>query len=270
MIRSTSFRTEIEMTKWMNAQGLDISDVYVLWMNASNFWTVFYEDGHGRDVIDTTEGGSGVAYGVAAGISAATTVRMTALRVVVASESLGATTDGALSATLANTYVIPDSVTLTDGGGVAFVVKDDGWGNLISAEDGRLVGTLNNATGALNVQWPFGRWPTGTVSAAYTYSSLPDTDTIPVRAKLGALSLKRTAGAAATVAYEVYENASKTLGPIATGTITLSAAGVGVADLNHRVSCCVDLTTRDSRWVVLTPNTGTNDFIAHMTWERIL
>ena len=272
MIRSTSFRTEIEMTKWMNAQGLDISDVYVLWMNASNFWTVFYEDGLGRDVIDTTGGAAGIAYGTASGVTTASpaTLRMTALRTTVSSESLGSATEGALSATLANTYVIPDSVTLTDGGGVAFTVKDDGWGNLVSAEDGRLVGTLNNATGALVVQWPFGRWPTGTISAAYTYSLLPDTDTIPTRVKLGSLSIKKTAGAATSVSYAIYEDAARTLGPIAMGTIPLSGSGVGVADLNHRVSCCVDLVTRDSRWVVLSPDAGTNTFVAHMTWERIL
>jgi hypothetical protein len=271
MIRSTSFRTEIEMTKWMNAQGLDISDLYVLWMNASNFWTVFYEDGLGRDVIDTTEGSAGVAFGTAAGVAgpAGATIRMTALRTAVTGESLGTATDGTLSATIANTYVIPDSVVITDGGGVGFTVNDDGYGNLVSAEDGKLVGTVNYATGAVAVQWPFQRWPTGTITCNYRYSSLPDTDTVPVRAKLGALSIKQTVGTAASVAYEIYENAAKTMGPIARGTITLTN-GVGVVDLNHVTSCCLDLTIRDSRWLVLIPNTGTSTFVAHMTWERIL
>lgn len=272
MIRSTSFRTEIEMTRWMNAQGLDIADVYVLWMNASNFWTVFYEDGLGRDIIDTTDGPAGTAYGTAAGVgTGGTLVRVKALRTAVPSESVGTpdVSAGTLSGTLSSTYVIPDSVLFTDPGSVGFSVKDDGFGFLMNAETGQQVGVIDYATGNFSIKWPFGKIPQGAVDAAYTYSAIPDSDNVPVRARLSNLALKMTSGTAATVAWAIYNDSAKAYPPIATGTITL-ANGVGSANLFMSISNILDLTTRDSRWVELTPNTGTNDFTVNLTWERIL
>lgn len=272
MIRSTSFRTEIEMTRWMNAQGLDIADIYVLWMNASNFWTVFYEDDLGRDIIDTTDGPAGTAYGTASGVgTGGTLIRVHALRVAVPSEAAGTPdpSSGVLNGTLSYTYVIPDSFSLSDPGAVGFTVKDDGFGFLVSAETGQQVGTINYATGNFSVKWPFGKIPTGTVNAAYKYSSMPDTDNVPVRARLSSLSVKLLTGTAATVNWAVYNDSAKAYPPTATGTITL-VNGVGAASLLMAISNVLDLTTRDSRWVELIPNTGTNSFDATLTWERIL
>lgn len=272
MIRSTSFRTEIEMTRWMNAQGLDIADVYVLWMNASNFWTVFYEDGLGRDIIDTTDGPAGTAYGTAAGVgTGGTLVRVRALRVAVPSEAAGTPdqTTGTLSGTVSYTYVIPDLFSISDPSGVGFTVKDDGFGFLVSAETGQQVGVIDYATGNFSVKWPFGKIPTGVVNATYTYSSLPDSDNVPVRARLSNLAIKMTSGTAATVAWAIYNDSAKAHPPAAVGTITLSG-GVGAANLLMSISNVLDLTTRDSRWVELTPNTGTNAFEVLLTWERIL
>lgn len=272
MIRSTSFRTEIEMTRWMNAQGLDILDVYVLWMNASNFWTVFYEDGLGRDIIDTTDGPAGTAFGTVAGVgTGGDTVRLHALRVDVPSESMGTPTlaTGVLTDALSDTYVIPDSVTLTDPGGVGFAVRDDGFGFLVNAENGNQVGVIDYATGAFTVKWPFGKIPTVAIEAAYKYSSMPDTDNIPVRARLSCLSVKQTAGDAATVGWAVYPDSAKAYPPSAVGTITL-VNGVGTANLLLAISNTLDLVVRDSRWIELIPDTGTNDFDVLLTWERIL
>jgi hypothetical protein len=272
MIRSTSFRTEIEMTRWMNAQGLDIADIYVLWMNASNFWTVFYEDGIGRDIIDTTDGPAGTAYGTVTGVgTGGATVRVHALRVVVASEAAGTPdfASGSLSGTVSHTYVIPDSFSLSDPGGTGFSVKDDGFGFLLNAETGNQVGVIDYSNGNFTVKWPFGKVPMSAVNAAYSYSSMPDTDNVPVRARLSALSLKMLSGTAATVAWAVYNDSAKAHPPTATGTITLSGS-VGSANLFMSISNILDLATRDSRWVELVPNTGTNNFEVLLTWERIL
>lgn len=272
MIRSTSFRTEIEMTRWMNAQGLDIADIYVLWMNASNFWTVFYEDGLGRDIIDTTDGPAGTAYGTVTGVgTGGATVRVHALRVAVPTEAVGTPdlSTGTLGGTVSNTYVIPDSFSISDPGSVGFAVKDDGFGFLVNAETGQQVGVLDYATGNFNVKWPFGKVPQGAVNAAYTYSSIPDSDNVPVRARLSTLSVKLTSGTAATVGWAVYNDSAKARPPSASGTITL-ANGVGVANLLMSISNTLDLTTRDSRWVELIPNAGTNNFDVFLTWERIL
>lgn len=272
MIRSTSFRTEIEMTRWMNAQGLDIADIYVLWMNASNFWTIFYEDGLGRDIIDTTDGPAGTAYGLATGVgTGGATVRMHALRSVVSSEAAGTPdqSTGSLGGTVSYTYVIPDSFSISDPGGVGFAVKDDGFGFLVNAETGTQIGAIDYATGNFTVKWPFGKIPAGAVVAAYTYSLMPDTDNVPVRARLSGLSLKMLSGTAATVAWAVYNDSAKAHPPSATGTITL-ASNVGTANLLMAISNVLDLTTRDSRWIELVPNTGTNDFEVLLTWERIL
>lgn len=272
MIRSTSFRTEIEMTRWMNAQGLDIADIYVLWMNASNFWTVFYEDDVGRDVIDTTDGPAGTAFGSAAAVGVAgALVRVRALRVAVPSEAAGTPnpTTGSLSGTVSFTYIIPDSFSLSDPSSVGFTVKDDGFGFLVSAETGQQVGVIDYATGNFTVKWPFGKIPPGAVNATYTYSSMPDSDNVPVRARLSSLSVKMTAGTAATVAWAVYNDAAKAYPPTATGTITLTN-GVGSANLVMAISNVLDLTTRDSRWIELVPNAGSNTFDVLLTWERIL
>lgn len=270
MIRSTSFRTEIEMTRWMNAQGLDISDLYVLWMNASNFWTVFYEDGLGRDIIDTTAGAAGVAYGTGTGVGVAgAIIPVGALRLTTTAEALGAPdpTTGVLSGTLSNTYVIPDSVVLTGTSG--FVVKDDGFGALVDSETGKLVGAVDYAAGTFTARWPFGGIP-ATVSADYLYSSLPDTDNVPTRARLSALSVLRTSGAAATVGWAVFNDAACALPPVAMGNITLSGTGAGTANLINVVSNVLDVANRDGRWVKLFPNVGPNDFTVTLTWERIL
>lgn len=272
MIRSNSFRTEIEMTRWMNAQGLAIADLYVLWMNASNFWTVFYEDGLGRDIIDTTDGPVGTAYGTVAGVgTGGSTVRVRALRVAVASEPAG-TPDldsGSLSGTVSYTYVIPDSFSLSDPGSTGFAVKDDGFGFLLNAETGNQVGVIDYATGNFTVKWPFGKIPLAAVSAAYTYSSLPDSDNVPTQARLSTIAIKMTSGSAATVAWAIYNDSAKARPPAAMGTITL-AGGVGVTNLLMTVSNVLDLTTRDSRWIELVPNAGTNAFEVFLTWERIL
>lgn len=272
MIRSTSFRTEIEMTRWMNAQGLDIADIYVLWMNASNFWTVFYEDGLGRDIIDTTDGPAGTAYGAVTGVgTGGATVRVRALRVAVPTEAAGTPdpSTGTLGGTVSYTYIIPDTFSISDPGGVGFSVKDDGFGFLVSAETGQQVGVLDYATGNFNVKWPFGKIPQGAVNATYTYSSLPDSDNVPVRSRLSNLSLKMTSGTAATVGWAVYNESAKAHPPAAMGTITL-ANGVGAANLLMTLSNVLDLTTRDSRWIELIPNTGTNNFEVLLTWERVL
>jgi hypothetical protein len=272
MIRSTSFRTEIEMTRWMNAQGLDIADVYVLWMNASNFWTVFYEDGMGRDIIDTTDGPAGTAYGLATGVgTGGATVRVCSLRVAVPSEAAGTPdqSTGSLGGTVSYTYVIPDSFSISDPGGVGFTVKDDGFGFLVNAETGNQVGVIDYATGNFTVKWPFGKIPTGAVNATYTYSLMPDTDNVPVRARLSNLSLKLLSGTAATVGWAIYCDSAKAHPPSAVGTITLTN-GVGAANLLMSISNTLDLTTRDSRWIELVPNTGTNNLEVLLTWERIL
>lgn len=272
MIRSTSFRTEIEMTRWMNAQGLDIADIYVLWMNASNFWTVFYEDGVGREIIDTTDGPAGTAYGTATGVgTGGATLRVCALRVAVPSEAAGTPdpSTGTLSGTVSYTYIIPDSFSISDPSGGGFTVKDDGFGFLLNAETGNQVGVIDYSNGNFTVKWPFGKIPQGAVNATYTYSSIPDSDNVPVRARLSNLAIKLTSGTAATVGWAVYNDSAKATPPSAMGTITLSG-GVGAANLLMTISNTLDLTTRDSRWVELTPNTGTNTFEVFLTWERIL
>jgi hypothetical protein len=256
----------------MNAQGLDIADIYVLWMNASNFWTVFYEDGLGRDIIDTTDGPAGTAYGAVTGVgTGGATVQVHSLRVSVPSEPAG-TPDllsGSLGGTVSYTYIIPDSFSISDPSGVGFAVKDDGFGFLVNAETGSQVGAIDYATGNFTVKWPFGKVPTGVVNATYTYSSMPDSDNVPVRSRLSALSLKMLTGTATTVAWAVYNESAKAHPPAAVGTITLTNS-VGSANLLMAISNTLDLSIRDSRWIELIPNAGTNNFEVLLTWERIL
>jgi len=265
MIRTASFKSETDLARYLNANGMDTKDLYSLFQNASGWWSVFHEDGTGSRHIKSM--------GSAAGVSAATDTVTTAgalltvgnLHQEVSAEDLGTATGGVLNGTLANVYVIPHEVRIYDSVGQAPAVVDDGLGGLWKENDRTArMGAIDYRTGVFEIQYPYGSRPAGTVLADYEASLLPDAADLPTRARLSAMVI--TAAGTGTLSWALYEDAAMANAPLLVGSGAL-VDGMLHYDFGGLLSCTLDLDNRGARWLwIVPPDDGT--VTARITWER--
>lgn len=242
----------------VNKRGLSIGAISGPRINSSGHYECWYDETEGENIIYPAEGRVGFSW--AAG--AIGTLEVMQKATAVPAEVVGAIgADGKASGTLANTYVLPGSVTLTDSGSVGPTLKDDSLGRLVLAGTQIQVGTINYGTGALSMQYltRFGVG-TGNLEADYSHSDIPDSADFPDRAILKSISLL----AAANVDIAIYEDEALTI-PVFVGTVTVSG-GVGFLDLNRLTTVITetDLAKRNRRWV--TVSVAVSDL--RLYWER--
>ena len=272
MIVSRTFLTSREVTTFMNGHGLALSEITGPYLNSSGHYDIFFEDGSSADtVIDTTPGVYGVSYGAELlAIGAGVLMELGALRTAVVDEVLGVA-EGSLSlaATIANTYIIPGSVVIVDGDGVAPVLSDDGIGNLVERTNKARRGTVNYGTGVLIIAWEsLKKSATGEMTASYEYSSLPDSVDFPYGCELSRMVVKKTAGTATTLEWALYEDSAMTYAPILTGSIAAFPVSVDLGDaVSHILD--LDLAVRGKRWLSIVPDTdGDSSFEVLLTWKH--
>lgn len=269
MIRIAGEFSNNAFVRFLNSRGLGLHDVEIV-RNSSGLLTAIYDDGVAPEIIDATAGAVGEAYGEDTNIPLlGSVIELQAKRTTVLGEVVGAGAQ-VFAGVLANfPYVIPRSVVLTDSGGVAPELVDDGLGFLIRSIDHTPRGTINYATGAVAVNYHFDEVPTGNVLADYEYSDLPDTGDVPTLALLSTLVIRLVSGAAVTtITWTIYEDSAATQ-PIAQGTDAISPASPFViVDLDDRPSHCLDLSIRTSRWIKIIPDNATNDFQIRLGWKR--
>ena len=234
-VRVKTFLSEQELAAWMTIAGVSLSGIKGPFINSSGQPFLFFEDSTPPRVISSLSASSGVSYGEQVG---AGTIEAMAWKTPVAAEVVGALTGLSFSGALANSYVIPGSVVLTDSGGTGPTMKDDGNGNLFEAGTTIKRGTVDYATKAVVVNYIFGKMGTGNLLANYSYSSLPDTSSVPPRCRLTNVSVK---GAGANIGFTIYEDSSLAT-PVYMGTIPV-AAGEGMLVLPDRV-----MSTINRRW----------------------
>lgn len=270
MIVSRTFLTSREVTDYLNGHGLQLSDITGPYLNNSGHYDIFFDNDSESDaVIDTSMGVYGVSYGAALLVAqAGVLVELGKLRTEVAVEDLGAG-DGtqAFMATFANTYVIPGSVILTDAGGTAPVLVDDGRGYLVERTNKARRGTIDYGTGDIVVTWESPKKSaTGIVSGDYEYSSLPDSVDFPYGCELSRMVVEKTDGPATTLDWELYEDSAMTYAPIASGSIVAFPAIVDLDDvISHILD--LDLAVRGKRWLSIVPDTdGDSSFRIRTTW----
>lgn len=270
-LRVKTVRTEHELQKFMDANGLGMSDVNMPGINASGQIFFLYDDGALSTIIDAGPELAGVGYGEESGVgTAGATIPIGSFATAVPSEVLGAAVQ-AFSGTISNTYVQPGSVVLTDTGASAgYSVIDNGQGILQRSDNKAPLGTINYATGdvVVNYQHPP---PSGNIEAAYSYSTFPHASAVPDKANLWGLVIELLAGSATSITWELYEDSSSTYGPIASGSSTISTTAPVVENLAGFLSAFIDLdlTKSGSRWLKVIPNDEVtpNDLRVRMTWE---
>ena len=272
MIRSAQFQTDQQLVNFMHAEGISPSAVFV-WNTTVAGWTaILYDDGTARPYVDGKPDWAGLSYGtgtnlptVAAGGSV---LEVKAKRTAVAAENTGAGTR-VYTGTLANGYIIPKSLTISDDGGTAPSVTDNGLGALVLVSNGEARGTVNYSTKAIAITWHHDEVPTGDILAAYNYSTLPGSSNVPPRAELDSLLITCVSGAGvANVAWRVYEDAAAATPYIASGSTAIIAGVTVNVDLADILSVNLDTATPNSRWVRLVPDNATNVFTVQLRWKN--
>jgi hypothetical protein len=243
-VRIKTFKTEQELAKWMTDFGVGLGSIE-FFNNSSGQPGLFYEDPGGETIIAGRLSPGGVSIGVAAG---AGTIEVKASRTVVVTEVVGAISGNTVSDTLANTYVTPGSVVLTDSGGVGETIIDNAQGQLVTEGSLKPRGTINYGTGAVAFTYPETKAGTGNLQADYTYSAFPDSSNPSDMIEIQTVAVT---GAGGNITFTIYCNSGETV-PCATGVITV-VGGEGVLSLDRALSPIMDtdLTKRDRRWVAV-------------------
>lgn len=268
MIQTGTFRSEPELVRFLHINGIEASNVFATRPNSSGTWTVIYEDGQPRQWITGKPGSAGLSYAGGTNVNG-DMLLLGPKREVVAAEDLGAIVNP-FTATLANAYVMPGTVTLVDSASVAnTTVVDDGWGWLVRKSDRVRLGTIDYATGDIELQWYALEAPAGNVLADYEWSDLPFSSVVPFSAELSVLVIELVSGAAVTsVDWAVYEDEAAAFPPIAEGTSALNVAGEHeIIDLGDRLSTVLDTAARVGRWLKVTPDDATNEIRALLHWK---
>ena len=271
MIRTARFASAHELTNFLHAEGISDSRIITIAI-ASEWYSLVYVDGDSHPHISGKPGGAGISYGevVNAPTPAGFMVNVTSKRTPIAAENLGAGT-AAFTATLAlGGYVTPKSVLISDDGGAAPSLVDNGLGALVLLTNNSVSrGTIDYTTGDVVIRWHNTEAPTGDILADYSQSDMPGSSAVPPCVELNTLLITCVAGAGVTtVAWAIYEDALAAFPPIASGSETITAGGTVAVPLGDVLSMGFDLVTRGSRWVKLTPDNGTNEFQAQLRWKN--
>lgn len=246
-----------DLTRRMNALGLDIGAVDQH-SNESGRYYVLYNDTGAGDTIAPGAGAVGFSWAAGSG-----TLEVMQKSTDEAAEVVSAISGLSVTGTLGNTYVIPGTVSLTDSGGTGPAMADDLQGNIVEA--GTLIkrGTIDYATGAIDITYLTAKAGTGNLLADYSHSDLPDSGDVPTHAILRNISVL----AGGNVDIAIYEDEALTI-PVFKGTIPVSG-GSGFLDLGGLVSVTsetADMTKRDRRWI--TVSVAVTDL--RLYWEQAI
>src|SRR3990172_1693077 len=255
MLRSKTFNKLSDLITFMRGQAIPVSAGTAIVQNSTGHYDLLYEDADAADdVVPNARPNAGVSYGEEDAVAVAgTVIEVSSFRTSVTGEALGAGSQS-FSGTLANTYVVPGTVVISDGGGTAPAIADDRRGRLVERANPSVDrGSIDYSTGAFSVEYAYTKSPSGAMTVDYEYSALPTTSKGPNHARLSVLVISMSAGT--TVDWAIYEDEAQTYPPIAQGSETL-VGGSAQVSLGEIVS--VTLTTDPAemgkRWVSITPH----------------
>jgi len=284
---SKTFKSERELAEFLNKRGLGLNEISGPWINSSNFLFILFEDGSAPSSI-RPGGSAGVSYGADAAVASggSSLIEVGLSESTETDEDLGASGYVAtmllnFTGTLAETYVLPGTVSISDSDGTGPSLQDDGAGTLVETVKGTKRGTINYATGAVDITYPFNPaqrmyLPTGNILATYKHSSLPDSEAVPPRARLSRMVISTPTANVTDVDYEVYEQEDTAAQPpLLTGSASLTNTAPAIIDLGGAISSILeiaDMDKRDRRWVKVTPTVAPaaeSDIRVRMTWEDL-
>lgn len=185
--------------------------------------------------------------------------------------------------TLSNTYIKPGTVSIAAIDS-AIVVEDDGLGNLIYMDSQRdKIGTIDYATGAVEVQYHAMRSARSTSEpqVRYKHSKVPMSVNVPVIVRLRQLVVITSSAQdiTATVMNNEPGNAENpspynmpaVVNKTATPVQLPSADFAAVIDLAEAVSICtsLDMAKRNKRWIELARGGSTTIKAVHLHWELV-
>jgi len=246
-VRTAVFPTEHELARYMNQQGLSVDAVSGPYTNATGHLFIFF-DGPAvplpNGALPAPATGAGMSYGTIAGVG---TVVMMALSAPITGEVVGAISAGLASGPLAQGYVLPGTVVLTDSGGVGPTMVDNGQGILVEKGTTKRRGTINYTTKVVSISYTASNPGTGNLEADYSWSTVPDAADVPEVCKLTQIAVS---GAGGNIAFAIYEDEALTT-PAVTGTIVVSG-GVGFLPLDYISRILeTDPTKRNRRWITV-------------------
>jgi hypothetical protein len=249
MVRLKTFRSEQELVQWMNTNGVGLGNITQCVNSSGQPYVLYEEAAVDQVIIPGRKSPGGVSY--ADGTGGAGTYPVMAKRTAIAAELVSAITVQLVTGTLANTYVIPGSVSLTDSGGTGNPMKDDGAGKIVEVGTIAPRGSIDYATGVVSLTYPANKLGSGNLLADYEYSDLPDTADPPPLCRIVNVAV---IGAGGDITFTVYNDEACTV-PAFSGKVTVTAGeGTLVLGGNYAVSPimeAVDLTHRDRRWVTV-------------------
>src|SRR3989304_2147850 len=131
MLRSKTFNKRSDLITFMRGQAIPVSAGTAIVQNSTGHYDLLYEDADAADdVVPNARPNAGVSYGEEDAVAVAgTVIEVSSFRTSVTGEALGAGAQS-FSGPLANTYVAPGTVVISDGGGTAPAIADDRRGRL--------------------------------------------------------------------------------------------------------------------------------------------